>query len=95
MKTSQGLTGWRNNIRVKGIPESTEWGTWQYLEAKVKEASKTKLDLDVNIERAHRVDERGKNYKKHTHGPENQQRTIVCRLLVNDSKDFFSLREVK
>ena len=40
----------RNNIRVFGIPESAE--------TKVKDAIKEKLNIDVDIERAHRVERR-------------------------------------
>ena len=39
----------RNNIRVKGIPES-EKETWEEVESKVKDAIKIKLDLEVDIE---------------------------------------------
>ena len=45
----------RNNIRVKGIPES-EKETWEEVESKVKDAIKIKLDLEVDIERGHRVE---------------------------------------
>ena len=64
----------RNNIRVNGIAES-EGETWEEAEAKVKEAVKTKLGVDLEIERAHRV---GRRKKKQ--GDTNKPRTIVCRL---------------
>ena len=38
----------RNNIRVKGIPESDN-ETWEDVDVKVKRAIKGKLDLDVDI----------------------------------------------
>ena len=64
----------RNNIRVNGIAES-EGETWEEAEAKVKEAVKTKLGVDLDIERAHRVDKRKKRQ-----GDTNKPNTIVCRL---------------
>ena len=64
----------RNNIRVSGIPEA-ERESWEDSEAKVKAVIKEKLQINVDIERAHRVDKR-KSHKKNT----NQPRTIVCRL---------------
>ena len=64
----------RNNIRVNGIPESSR-ETWEEAEEKVKDAVKTKLGIDIDIERAHRVE------RKHRQGKESSQpRTIVCRL---------------
>ena len=68
----------RNNIRVKGIPES-EKETWEEVESKVKDAIKIKLDLEVDIERAHRVEQR-KQGKKRSSTNEHQPHTIVCRL---------------
>ena len=68
----------RNNICVKGIPES-EKETWEEVEPKVKDAIKIKLDLEVDIERAHRVEQR-KQGKKRSSTNEHQPRTIVCRL---------------
>ena len=53
----------RNNIRVKGIPES-EKETWEEVESKVKDAIKIKLDLEVDIERAHRVEQRKQGKKR-------------------------------
>lgn len=64
----------RNNIRVSGIPEA-EKESWEDSEAKVKAVIKEKLQIDVDIERAHRVDKR-KSHKRNA----NQPRTIVCRL---------------
>ena len=64
----------RNNIRVNGILESSR-ETWEEAEVKVKDAVKTKLGIDIDIERAHRVE------RKHRQGKEsNQPRTIVCKL---------------
>ena len=42
----------RNNIRVNGILESSR-ETWEEAEEKVKDAVKTKLGIDIDIERAH------------------------------------------
>ena len=39
----------RNNIRISGIPESSD-ETWEIAEEKVKKAIKEKLDLDIDIE---------------------------------------------
>ena len=50
--------------------------TWDKVESKVKDAIKAKLDLDIDIERAHRVEQR----KKKGSGKANEPRTIVCRL---------------
>ena len=47
----------RNNIRVSGIPEEPG-ETWEKVEEKVKAAVREKLDLDIDIERAHRVEKR-------------------------------------
>ena len=66
----------RNNIRVNGIPESDN-ETWEDAEAKVKRAIKENLDLDVDIERARRVERRK---AKSGQANQNQPRTIVCRL---------------
>ena len=65
----------RNNIRVSGIPEA-EGETWDDSEAKVKAVIKEKLQIDVDIERAHRVERRKSSKRQNT----NQPRTIVCRL---------------
>ena len=66
----------RNNLRIDGIPEE-EGETWETSEQKVKEAIKNKLRLqiDVNIERTHRVGKRLSN-----RGRSDKPRTIVCRL---------------
>ena len=42
----------RNNIRVNGILESSR-KTWEEAEEKVKDADKTKVGIDIDIERAH------------------------------------------
>ena len=47
----------RNNIRVSGIPESPN-ETWDVAEAKVKQGIQEQLGIDVDIERAHRVERR-------------------------------------
>ena len=47
----------RDNIRIKGIAEG-EKETWDEVESKVKDAIKAKLDLDIDIERAHRMERR-------------------------------------
>ena len=65
----------RNNIRIKGMAEG-EKETWDKVESKVKDAIKAKLDLEIDIERAHRVERR----KKKGSGKANEPRTIVCRL---------------
>ena len=44
-----------HNIRVSGIPEAVG-ETWEVSEAKVKAVIKEKLQIDVDIERAHRVE---------------------------------------
>ena len=62
----------RNNIRVSGIPEEPA-ETWEKVEEKVKAAVKEKLDFDIDIKCAHRVEKRkGGNGRR--------RRTIVCRL---------------
>jgi len=65
-----------NNIRVNGILESDN-KTWEDAEVKVKRAIKEKLDLEVEIERAHRVERRK---TKSGQANQNQPRTIMCRL---------------
>ena len=50
----------RNNIRVSGIPESPD-ETWEVAEAKVKQAIQEQLGVDVDIERAHRVERRNRD----------------------------------
>ena len=73
----------RSNIRVSGIAESTG-ETWDQVEMKVKAAIKTKLGMDVDIERAHRVERRKKPSAQAgasaSSGPQKHPRTIVCRL---------------
>lgn len=67
----------RNNIRVSGIPEAVG-ETWEMAETKVKEAIKEKLDMEVDIERAHRVNRRKTGNRRQ--GDSEKPRTIVCRL---------------
>ena len=68
----------RNNIRVSGIPESPG-ETWNDSENTVKDAIKSSLGLEIEIERAHRVDKRkivdGKQQSKEE---KEKPRTIVC-----------------
>ena len=66
----------RNNIRVSGIPESAD-ETWETVEEKVKKAIREKLDMEIDIERAHRVERKKKPEGAKKSG---QPRTIVCRL---------------
>ena len=66
----------RNNIRVSGIPESAD-ETWETVEEKVKKAIREKLDMEIDIERAHRVESKKKPEGAKKSG---QSRTIVCRL---------------
>ena len=66
----------RNNIRVNGIPEYDN-ETWEDAEVKVKRAIKDNLDIEVDIERAHRVERRR---TKSGQANLNHPRTIVCRL---------------
>lgn len=66
----------RNNIRVNGIPESDN-ETWEDAEVKVKRAIKDNLGIEVDIERAHRVERRK---TKAGQANQNHPRTIVCRL---------------
>lgn len=66
----------RNNIRVNGIPES-ENENWDQAEEKVKAAIKTKLNIDVEIERVHRVNRRK---KWPSQSQDARPRTIVCKL---------------
>ena len=47
----------RNNIRVFGVPESAG-ETWESAETNVKDAIKEKLNIEVDIERVHRVERR-------------------------------------
>ena len=68
----------RNNIRVFGIPESAG-ETWEMAETKVRDAIKEKLDIEVDIERAHRT-ERRKCGGINQHQADAKPRVIVCRL---------------
>ena len=68
----------RNNIRVFGIPESAG-ETLESAETKVKDAIKEKLDIEVDIEHAHRV-ERRKSGGINQHQAGAKPRVIVCRL---------------
>ena len=68
----------RNNIRVFGIPESAG-ETWEMAETKVRDAIKEKLDIEVDIERAHRA-ERRKFGGLNQHQADAKPRVIVCRL---------------
>ena len=66
----------RNNIRVSGISESAD-ESWEIVEEKVKKAIREKLDMEIDIERAHRVERKTKLEGAKKSG---QPRTIVCRL---------------
>lgn len=69
----------RNNIRVSGIPESPG-ETWTDSENKVKEAIKSSLGLEIEIERAHRVNKRKKvGGKQQLKEEKEKSRTIVCK----------------
>ena len=68
----------RSNIRVTGIPE-TPGETWNDSENKVKEAIKSSLGLEIEIERAHRVDKRKKVGGKQSKEEKEKLRTIVCK----------------
>ena len=68
----------RNNIRISGIPESPD-ETWEVAEAKVKQAIQEQLGVDVDIERAHRVERR--NHDRSSQDTQQRKpRTIVCKL---------------
>ena len=69
----------RNNIRVSGIPECPG-ETWNDSENKVKEAIKSSHGLEIEIERAHRVDKRKKVGGKQSKEEKEKPRTIVCKL---------------
>ena len=64
-------------VLLSTLTGTEEGETWETSEQKVKEAIKNKLQLeiDVNIERAHRVGRRSSNP-----GRSDKPRTIVCRL---------------
>lgn len=69
----------RNNIHVSGIPESPG-ETWTDSENKVKEAIKSSLGLEIEIERAHRVNKRKKvGGKQQLKEEKEKSRTIVCK----------------
>ena len=68
----------RNNIRVFGVPESAG-ETWESAETNVKDAIKEKLNIEVDIERVHRV-ERRKSGGINQHQAGAKPRVIVCRL---------------
>ena len=68
----------RNNIRVFGIPESAG-ETWDSAETKVRDAIKEKLNIEVDIERAHRV-ERRRSGGINQHEAGLKPRVTVCRL---------------
>ena len=66
----------RNNIRVNGIAESSTRESWDEAEAKVQKAVKAKLGIDLDIERAHRVERKVKPGQP----PSTKPRTIICKL---------------
>ena len=66
----------RNNIRVNGIAESSTRESWDEAEAKVQKAVKAKLGIDLDIERAHRVERKVKPGQP----PSTKSRTIICKL---------------
>lgn len=74
----------RNNIRVSGIPETFK-ETWEEAEAKVKNAVQAKLGIELDIERAHRVDRKPRLGKFMV---SNKPRTIVCKLRDWKQKDL-------
>ena len=69
----------RNNIHVSGIPESPG-ETWNDSENKAQEAIKSSLGLEIEIERAHRVDKRKKVGGKQSKEEKEKLRTNVCKL---------------
>ena len=68
----------RNNIRVSGIPESPN-ETWDVAETKVKQAIQEQLGIEVDIERAHRVERRNRD-RNSQDTQQGKPRTIVCKL---------------
>ena len=68
----------RRNNRVFGIPELAG-ETWDLAETKVRDDIKEKLNTEVDIERAHRV-ERRKSGGINQHQADAKPRVIVCRL---------------
>ena len=69
----------RNNIRVSGIKESPG-ETWAISEEKVKAAVKNKLGIELDIERAHRIERRQSRRTSTQSDNEGRPRTIVCKL---------------
>ena len=69
----------RNNIRVSGIPEAAG-ETWEDAENKVKDPVKSTLGLEIEIERAHRVERRKKPGRQLRSNAKQEPRTIVCKL---------------
>ena len=68
----------RNNIRVFGIPESAG-ETWEMAETKVRDTIKEKLNIEVDIERAHCIERRkSRGIKQHQADP--KPRVTVFRL---------------
>ena len=68
----------RNNVRIDGIPESSDEADWNITEEKVKKQLVERLNLrePPKIERAHRTGPR-----KYRYGTlRNKPRTIVCKL---------------
>ena len=72
----------RNNIRVFGIPESAG-ETWEMAKTRVRDAIKEKLNIEVDIERAHlHLVERRKSGGINQHQADAKPRVIVCRLSI-------------
>lgn len=71
----RGNTRW---LVLSSFPYNSHWHLNDINHTKCNKF-KAKLDLEVNIERAHRV-ERHKHGKKRSNTNENQPHTIVCRL---------------
>ena len=65
-------------IRVSGIPESPN-ETWDVAEAKVKQAIQEQFGIDVDIERAHRVERKNRD-RSSQDTQQGKPRTIVCKL---------------
>ena len=53
----------RNNIRVFGIRPESAGETWEMAKTRVRDAIKEKLNIEVDIERAHRVERRTFNFQ--------------------------------
>ena len=83
----------RNTVKISGIPEKENgFETWEETEQLVKEAIKDKLKItaDIQIERAHRIGQRGGGRRAEGRGrrqmfsnnrKENEPRTIVAKCL--------------